>query len=57
MPDGKTDCSEFDTDPELFYFDEAGGRSDVVVLLDAADVPGFVETYSGAGVFARIDLK
>ncbi len=56
VPDEKTDCSGFDTDPELFYYDAANGCSDVELMNDAADVPDFVRTYAGAGVLVRLEL-
>ena len=49
-PDGKTDYSKFDTDPTLFYYDAEQGVSDVMVMLEADDVPKFAQKYAGAGV-------
>ena len=53
-PDGKTNYSKFDTDSTLFYYDAERGVTDVEHLLDAADVPDFVEKYAGAGVYERL---
>ncbi len=53
MPDGVTDYSKFDTDPALFYYDTENHCSDVEIMHTAADVPDFVNNYSGAGVFVR----
>jgi len=56
MPDGVTDYSRFDTDPELFYYDAENNCSDVDVMLPAAEVRAFVKTYAGAGVYVRLDI-
>lgn len=55
-PDKKTDCSKFDINPDLFYYDVENNRSDVSVMLDAKDVPGFVKMYAGAGVTKQLVL-
>ena len=51
-PDGMTDCSNFDTNSDLFYYDSTLGKSDVAHLLNGEDVPDFVLKHSGAGNFA-----
>ena len=56
-PDWETDYSHFDTDPELFYYDAENKCSDVDVLLAAKDVPAFVKTYAGAGIYTRMDIQ
>ncbi len=56
FPDGSTDYSKFDTDPDLFYYDAENHCSDVEVMLDAEDVPAFVRTHAGAGVLAQVDI-
>ena len=55
-PDGITDYSKFDTDPELFYYDAENKCSDVELMLDAKDVPEFVPKYAGAGILERMDF-
>ena len=55
-PDGITDYSKFDTDPELFYYDAENKRSDVEILHEAKDVPDFVFKYAGAGILTRMDF-
>ncbi len=55
-PDGITDYSKFDTDPELFYYDAENKRSDVELMLEAQDVPDFVPKYAGAGILERMDF-
>ncbi len=55
-PDGITDYSKFDTDPELFYYDAENKRSDVEILHEAKDVPDFVPKYAGAGILERMDF-
>ncbi|MBQ2825760.1 MAG: hypothetical protein IJF13_00940, partial [Clostridia bacterium] len=55
-PDGITDYSKFDTDPELFYYDAENKRSDVEILHEAKDVPDFVFKYAGAGILERMDF-
>ena len=56
MPDGVTDYSRFDTDPELFYYDAENNCSDVDVMLPAAEVRAFVKTYAGAGIYVRLNI-
>jgi len=55
-PDGITDYSKFDTDPELFYYDAENKRSDVELMHEAKDVPIFVPKYAGAGILTRMDF-
>ncbi len=60
-PDGVTDYSKFDTDPELFYYDAENKCTDVDVMLDTAvmDIPAaleWVEIHVGAGKNARLDI-
>jgi len=54
--DWVTDYSRFDTDPTLFYYDAVNKCSDVDLLLPAEEVPEFVKTYAGAGVYVRMDI-
>lgn len=53
-PDGKIDCSKFDTNPELFYYDAEKCKTIASVMLPASDIPKFVSTYAGAGIFVQI---
>ena len=55
--DWVTDHSKFDTDPELFYYDADKGCSDVDLMLDAKDVPGFVPDHAGTGINLRLELS
>ncbi|MBE6569668.1 MAG: hypothetical protein E7658_05570 [Ruminococcaceae bacterium] len=60
-PDGVTDYSTFDTNPELFYYDAENKCTDVDVMLDTAvmDIPAaleWVEIHVGAGKNARLDI-
>ena len=64
-PDGVTDYSKFDTDPELFYYDVENKCSDVENLLDTSNREGFsaiqyaerqIRKYAGAGLNIRLDL-
>lgn len=55
-PDKKTDCSKFDINPDLFYYDAENKRSDVSVMLDAKNVPTFVKMYAGAGIMKQLVL-
>jgi len=55
-PDKKTDCSKFDINPDLFYYDAENNRSDVSVMLDAKNVPTFVKMYAGAGIMKQLVL-
>ena len=55
-PDGKTDYSKFDTNPDLFYYDAVNGVTDADYLIGAEDVPEFVEKYAGAGVTERLEM-
>ena len=57
MPDGVTDYSRFDIDSELFYYDAENKCSDVDILLPAEEVPEFVRTYAGAGVYVKMDIS
>lgn len=56
-PDKVNDLMNFDTNPELFYYDSTNGRSDVANLLAASDVPEFVTKYAGAGICERIPCE
>lgn len=55
MPEEGTDCSKFDIDPTLFYYDAENKCSDVEFMLDAKDIPELIPKYAGAGALARID--
>jgi len=64
-PDGATDYSKFDTDPELFYYDVENKCSDVENLLDTSNRDGFsaiqyaerqIRRYAGAANFNCLDL-
>ena len=55
-PDGITDCSKFDTDPELFYYDAESKCTDVELMHEAKDVPEFVPKHAGAGILKRVDF-
>ncbi len=48
-PDSVNDVGNFDTDSELFYYDSQSNKTDVSLMLDAADVPAFVIANAGAG--------
>ncbi len=48
-PDSSTNLGNFDTNPDLFYYDAVNKRSDVSVMLDADDVPAYVSQHAGAG--------
>jgi len=48
-PDGTNDLGNFDIDPELFYYDGENKCSDVILMLDANNVPEFVKKNAGAG--------
>jgi len=49
-PDGTTDYSSFTTSSSLFYYDTTTKKSSVSLLLEAKDVPTYVE--ANAGVFS-----
>ena len=53
-PDQSTDYSKFDTNPELFYYDAVNMVTIADHLLSASQVPEFVLTYAGAGVFEQL---
>jgi len=55
-PDQKTDYSQFDTDPELFYYDVENNCSDVEILHKAEEVPDVVPVYAGAGTLIKLEL-
>lgn len=42
------DYSNFDTDPELFYYDETTNKSDVELMLEAKDVKAYLTEHSGS---------
>lgn len=46
-PDGATDYNNFDTNPNLFYYDAVNKKSDVSVLNDAFDVKDVVTKLAG----------
>ena len=56
-PDGKTDYTHFDVDPALFYYDAENKCTDVELLHKAEDVPEFVKTYAGAGIYKKLELS
>ncbi|MDE6584598.1 MAG: InlB B-repeat-containing protein [Anaeroplasmataceae bacterium] len=50
MPDkatNGTDYSNFDTNPNLFYYDATKKKSDVSLLLETADVPQYIKDHAG----------
>ena len=53
-PDNKTNLSNFDINPDLFYYDSDNCVSDVSVMLDAHKVPEFVQKFAGAGAMLQI---
>jgi len=55
-PDRQTDCSAFDTDPTLFYYDAENNCSDVEIMHTAEQVPDVVTVYAGAGVLTKLEL-
>jgi len=55
-PDQTTDYSQFDTDPELFYYDAENKRSVVEIMHAAEEVPDVVPVYAGAGVLTKLEL-
>ncbi len=46
-PDGYTDYNNFDTNPDLFYYDAVNKKSDVAVMHDAFDVKAAVTKLAG----------
>jgi hypothetical protein len=56
-PDFETNYSRFDTDPNLFYYDAENKCTDVELLHKAEEVPEFVKTYAGAGVYKKLELS
>ena len=56
-PDKSNNLMNFDTNSELFYYDSVNKISDVSVMLDADEVPKFVEKYAGAGKFVSLELE
>ena len=56
-PDATNSLMNFDTNPELFYYDSENKRTDVSILLNAKDVPEFVTERAGAGKFYSLGLN
>lgn len=53
-PDKTTSFSNFDTNPDLFYYDDLNKVTIADYLLAAEDVPEFVLAYAGAGVMIKL---
>ncbi len=50
-PNSSTNLINFDTNSDLFYYDNVNKKTDVSIMLGAEDVPEFVTKYAGAGNF------
>lgn len=46
-PDGSTNYANFDTNSELFYYDETNQKSNVTVMTAVSEVPTYVQKYAG----------
>lgn len=55
-PDNKTNCSSFDTNSELFYYDSVNRKTDVAIMHDALDLPVYIVETAGAGHFELIEI-
>ena len=60
-PDGVTDFSTFDTNPELFYYDAENKCTVVDLMLDTSafgpdEIFEWMDTYVGAGKYTRLEL-
>jgi len=60
-PDGVTDYSTFDTNPDIFYYDAENKCSDVELLIDSSamtvwEAEDWMRLYAGAGQNTRLEL-
>ena len=56
-PDKTNNLMNFDTNSSIFYYDSENKKSDVSIMLDASEVPEFVEKHAGAGKFEPLNLN
>ena len=55
-PDGSTNYTNFDTNPELFYYDSTSKKSDVDILNNVTDLPTLLPAVAGSGKFANLSF-
>jgi len=55
--DKVTDYSTFDTNKDLFYYDDVNNISKVDLMLKASDVKSYIPTIAGAGLLNTIDYS
>ncbi len=56
-PDNSTNMANFDTSSTLFYYDSANKCSDVSILLNADEVPEFVQKHAGANKLSVLIIE